>query len=296
MWRPPALRACLADAATAHAWPTPPPRLSRSEDLLFLLYTSGSTGRPKGVAHTTAGYLLYTMLTCRYTFDLREGDVFACVADCGCGCGCRARGCHRCRPWLTVQAMRVRRWVTGHSYIVYGPLANGATTVMFESTPLYPDHGRYWDLVQRHRVTQVRTSVCRCARLRASPCGRGPHAPATACAAVPQLYTAPTAIRALMRHDPSIIRRFDLSSLRVLGTVGEPINPEVRPSRLPCCPAHAPINVVRAAQAWRWYYHNVGQGRCAVVDTFWQTETCAGAAARAPGRCSPRARAAAGTC
>ncbi|CAM9163023.1 unnamed protein product [Ascophyllum nodosum] len=164
-----------------------------SEDLLFILYTSGSTGTPKGVAHTTAGYLLYTAMTTKHAFGLKEGDIFACVADIG--------------------------WITGHSYIVYGPLVNGATSVMFESTPMYPNHGRYWDLVERHKVTQF--------------------------------YTAPTAIRALMRFGPDIISNYDLSSLRVLGSVGEPINPE----------------------AWRWYYDNVGKGKCHIVDTFWQTET-----------------------
>jgi acetyl-CoA synthetase len=164
-----------------------------SEDLLFLLYTSGSTGKPKGVAHTTAGYLLYTAMTHKYTFDVRRGDVYACVADCG--------------------------WITGHSYIVYGPLANGATTLMFESTPLFPDPSRYWDVVERHRVTQF--------------------------------YTAPTAIRALMRFGDDPVKKHDLSSLKVLGTVGEPINPE----------------------AWRWYHQVVGGGNCAVVDTYWQTET-----------------------
>ncbi|CAM9250579.1 unnamed protein product [Ectocarpus fasciculatus] len=164
-----------------------------SEDLLFILYTSGSTGRPKGVAHTTAGYLLYTGMTTKHAFGLEEGDVFACVADVG--------------------------WITGHSYIVYGPLVNGATTLMFESTPMYPNHGRYWDVVQRHKVTQF--------------------------------YTAPTAIRALMSCGPEIISDYDLSSLRVLGSVGEPINPE----------------------AWRWYNEHVGKGKCHIVDTFWQTET-----------------------
>ncbi len=170
-----------------------PPESMDSEDTLFYLYTSGSTGKPKGLAHTTAGYMLYTTLTHRYVFDYRPGDVYACVADCG--------------------------WITGHSYIVYGPLSNGATTLMFESTPLYPDAGRYWDLVQRHKVTQF--------------------------------YTAPTAIRALMRHGTKPLEPYDLSSLRVLGTVGEPINPE----------------------AWKWYYENVGKSRCAIVDTYWQTET-----------------------
>lgn len=164
-----------------------------SEDTLFLLYTSGSTGKPKGVAHTTAGYLLFAALTHRYVFDYRDGDVYACVADIG--------------------------WVTGHSYVVYGPLANGATTVMFESVPTYPDAGRYWDMVERHRINQF--------------------------------YTAPTAIRALMRKGDEFVRRYDRSTLRILGTVGEPINPE----------------------AWRWYHGVVGEGRCAVVDTWWQTET-----------------------
>ncbi|MEK7412140.1 MAG: acetate--CoA ligase [Planctomycetota bacterium] len=164
-----------------------------SEDTLFLLYTSGSTGQPKGIAHTTAGYLLGAMMTTKYVFDLREGDVYACMADIG--------------------------WVTGHSYVVYGPLANGATTVMFESIPTYPDSGRYWDIVQRHKITQF--------------------------------YTAPTAIRAIMRDGMNLPDQYDISSLRVLGSVGEPINPE----------------------AWRWYYDRVGKGRCQIVDTFWQTET-----------------------
>ena len=139
-----------------------------AEDPLFLLYTSGSTGKPKGVMHTTAGYLLYTTLTHKVVFDYRPGDVYACVADCG--------------------------WITGHSYIAYGPLSNGATTLMFESTPLFPDAYRYWHLVQKHKVTQF--------------------------------YTAPTAIRALMKFGAEPIKKYDLSSLRILGTVGEPINPE----------------------------------------------------------------------
>ena len=164
-----------------------------SEDTLFLLYTSGSTGRPKGVAHTTAGYLLQAALTHRDVFDYHDGDIYACVADIG--------------------------WITGHSYVVYGPLCNGATTLLFESIPLYPDAGRYWDLVERHKVTQF--------------------------------YTAPTAIRAVAREGDSFVKAHDRSSLRVLGSVGEPINPE----------------------AWRWYHQVVGEGRCPVVDTWWQTET-----------------------
>ena len=164
-----------------------------AEHPLFVLYTSGSTGRPKGVVHTCGGYITYTAYTHRTVFDLRDDDVYACVADVG--------------------------WITGHSYIVYGPLANGATTLMFESTPLYPDAGRYWDLVERHKVTIF--------------------------------YTAPTAIRALAAHGHEPVLRHDLSSLRVLGTVGEPINPD----------------------AWRWYYDVVGQARCNIVDTWWQTET-----------------------
>jgi len=164
-----------------------------SEDTLFLLYTSGSTGKPKGVAHTTAGYLLQASLTHRYVFDYRPGDVFACVADIG--------------------------WITGHSYVLYGPLCNGATTVLFESVPLYPDAGRYWDMVERLKITQF--------------------------------YTAPTAIRAIAREGNAFVTKYDRSSLRILGTVGEPINPE----------------------AWRWYHEVVGEGRCPVVDTWWQTET-----------------------
>ncbi|KAI9915488.1 hypothetical protein PsorP6_007853 [Peronosclerospora sorghi] len=170
-----------------------PAELMNSEDLLFILYTSGSTGAPKGIAHTTAGYLLFAMITCKYTFDLQHDDVYACVADAG--------------------------WITGHSYIIYGPLANGATTVMFESTPMYPDHGRYWDLIQRHKVTKF--------------------------------YTAPTAIRALMARGNDKIKDYDLSSLKILGSVGEPINPE----------------------AWKWYYEVVGNQQCYIADTYWQTET-----------------------
>ena len=164
-----------------------------SEDTLFLLYTSGSTGRPKGVAHTTAGYLLHVAMTHRYVFDYHDGDVYACVADIG--------------------------WITGHSYVVYGPLCNGATTLLFESVPLYPDAGRYWDMVERHHINQF--------------------------------YTAPTAIRAIAREGDTFVKGHDRSSLKVLGSVGEPINPE----------------------AWRWYHDVVGEGRCPVVDTWWQTET-----------------------
>ena len=164
-----------------------------SEDLLFTLYTSGSTGQPKGLAHGSAGYLLYTACTHKYVFDYREGDIYACVADIG--------------------------WITGHSYVVYGPLCNGATTVMFESIPTYPDCGRYWDMVERLKINSF--------------------------------YTAPTAIRAIAREGDDLVTKYDRSSLRVLGTVGEPINPE----------------------AWRWYYDVVGDSKCTIVDTWWQTET-----------------------
>jgi len=169
------------------------PEVMESEDPLFILYTSGSTGKPKGVMHTTAGYMVYTALTHRYVFDYHQGDIWWCTADIG--------------------------WVTGHSYIVYGPLANGATTVMFEGIPTYPDAGRFWDVVDRLKVTQF--------------------------------YTAPTAIRALMSCGDDFPSKYDLSTLRVLGSVGEPINPE----------------------AWRWYHKNIGKGRCPIVDTWWQTET-----------------------
>mmetsp|Transcript_19080 Transcript_19080/g.26848 ORF Transcript_19080/g.26848 Transcript_19080/m.26848 type:complete len:661 (-) Transcript_19080:23-2005(-) len=164
-----------------------------AEDNLFILYTSGSTGRPKGVLHTTGGYCLYAMHTTANSFDIRKSDVYACVADAG--------------------------WITGHTYIVYGPLLNGCSTFMFESTPMYPDNGRYWDMVQRHKITIF--------------------------------YTAPTAIRSLMRFGDEPPNKYNLSSLRILGTVGEPINPE----------------------AWRWYYEVIGKKTCDVVDTYWQTET-----------------------
>ena len=164
-----------------------------AEDPLFILSTSGSTGKPKGVLHTTAGYLVYTSLTHQYVFDYHDGDIYWCTADIG--------------------------WVTGHSYILYGPLANGATTLMFEGVPNYPDFGRFWDICDKHKVNIF--------------------------------YTAPTAIRAIAKEGDELVNKRDLSSLRLLGTVGEPINPE----------------------AWLWYHRVVGHGNCPIVDTWWQTET-----------------------
>ena len=170
-----------------------PPEPMNAEDPLFILYTSGSTGKPKGVLHTIAGYLVYSALTHQYVFDYHDGDIFWCTADVG--------------------------WVTGHSYIVYGPLANGATTLMFEGVPNYPDASRFWQVVDKHKVDIF--------------------------------YTAPTAIRALMREGEGPVKKTSRKSLRLLGTVGEPINPE----------------------AWLWYHRVVGEGRCPIVDTWWQTET-----------------------
>jgi len=164
-----------------------------AEDPLFILYTSGSTGKPKGVVHTTAGYLMYTSITHKNVFNIHEDDVYWCTADIG--------------------------WVTGHSYIVYGPLANGATSVMFEGVPTYPDAGRFWHVVEKFDITVF--------------------------------YTAPTAIRALMRLGDEWVEKYKMPSLRILGSVGEPINPE----------------------AWMWYHEKVGKENCPIVDTWWQTET-----------------------
>nr|XP_009861319.2 acetyl-coenzyme A synthetase 2-like, mitochondrial [Ciona intestinalis] len=181
------------DAAMKTASENFTPEVMDSEDLLFMLYTSGSTGKPKGIVHTQAGYLLYASMTQKYVFDYHDGDIFGCVADIG--------------------------WITGHSYVVYGPLSNGATTVLFESIPTYPDPGRYWEMVERLKINQF--------------------------------YGAPTAIRLLLRYGDSFVKKYDRSSLKVLGSVGEPINHE----------------------AWEWYHNVVGDGKCDVVDTWWQTET-----------------------
>ncbi len=179
----------LVDAAS----PDCPPEAMGAEDPLFILYTSGSTGKPKGVLHTSGGYLLWASWTHSHVFDYREGEVFWCAADVG--------------------------WVTGHSYVVYGALANGATTLMYEGVPNYPDFSRFWQIVDKYQVSTF--------------------------------YAAPTALRALMREGDEWVKKTDRSSLRILGSVGEPINPE----------------------AWKWYYHVVGEGRCPIVDTWWQTET-----------------------
>jgi acetyl-CoA synthetase len=177
----------------ATASPDCPPVVNNSEDPLFMLYTSGSTGKPKGAVHTSGGYLLYTSISHKYIFDIHEDDIYWCTADIG--------------------------WVTGHSYIVYGPLCNGTTSLMFEGVPTFPDAGRFWQIIEKFKVTVF--------------------------------YTAPTAIRSLIRLGDEWPNKYDLSSLRVLGTVGEPINPE----------------------AWIWYHRVIGKGRCPIVDTWWQTET-----------------------
>ena len=179
--------------AVAAASPECPPEEMDSEDPLFILYTSGSTGKPKGVLHTTGGYLLYVAMTHKYVFDYQEGEIFWCTADVG--------------------------WVTGHSYIIYGPLANGATSLMFEGVPNFPDASRFWQVVDKWKVNSF--------------------------------YTAPTAIRMLMGQGDEFVTKTDRSSLRILGSVGEPINPE----------------------AWEWYYNVIGNGQCPIVDTWWQTET-----------------------
>ena len=170
-----------------------PPEEMSAEDPLFILYTSGSTGKPKGVLHTTGGYMVYASMTHEYVFDYKRGEIFWCTADVG--------------------------WVTGHTYIVYGPLANGATTMMFEGVPNYPDNSRFWNVCDKHQVNIF--------------------------------YTAPTALRALMREGEAPVKAASRSSIRLLGSVGEPINPE----------------------AWLWYHREVGEGRCPIVDTWWQTET-----------------------
>jgi acetyl-CoA synthetase len=181
------------EQAVAAASADCPPESVDSEHPLFILYTSGSTGKPKGVLHTSGGYLTFAAMTHKYVFDYRDGDIYWCTADVG--------------------------WVTGHTYIVYGPLANGATTLMFEGIPTWPDSGRFWEVIDKHQVNTF--------------------------------YTAPTAIRALMGQGDEPVKRHSRASLRLLGSVGEPINPE----------------------AWEWYYRVVGDQRCPVVDTWWQTET-----------------------
>ena len=182
------LQPLLNEASTTYE-----PEIMNAEDPLFILYTSGSTGNPKGMLHTTAGYMVYTAYTFKNVFNYKEEDIYWCTADIG--------------------------WITGHSYIIYGPLANGATTVMFEGVPSYPDYGRFWEIVEKHKVSQF--------------------------------YTAPTAIRALAKEKLDYVDRYNLSSLKVLGTVGEPINEE----------------------AWHWYNDNIGKKKSPIVDTWWQTET-----------------------
>ena len=169
------------------------PEVLNAEDPLFILYTSGSTGKPKGVLHTTGGYIVYASMTHEYIFNYNDGDIYWCTADIG--------------------------WITGHSYIIYGPLANGATTLMFEGVPNYPDFSRFWQIVDKYKVNIF--------------------------------YTAPTAIRALMREGDKPVKKTSRKSLKLLGTVGEPINPE----------------------AWEWYFKTVGDSKCPIVDTWWQTET-----------------------
>jgi acetyl-CoA synthetase len=181
------------DAAMSAVSSDCPPESMAAEDPLFILYTSGSTGKPKGVLHTTGGYLLYAAMTHKYIFDYHDGDIYWCTADVG--------------------------WITGHSYVIYGPLCNGATTLMFEGVPTYPQADRFWQVIDKHQVNIF--------------------------------YTAPTALRALMAQGDEFVTRTDRSSLRILGSVGEPINSE----------------------AWEWYYHVVGNARCPIVDTWWQTET-----------------------
>ena len=170
-----------------------PAEIMDSEDSLFILYTSGSTGKPKGMVHSCGGYMVYSSYSFKNVFDYQENDIYWCTADIG--------------------------WITGHSYIVYGPLLNGATTLMFEGVPSHPDFGRFWQICEKHKVNQF--------------------------------YTAPTAIRALAKHPLDFVDKYDLSSLKVLGTVGEPINEE----------------------AWNWYNKNIGKKKCPIVDTWWQTET-----------------------